>query len=119
MFRPAGSHQLRIGVIGNKKIVDDLLCGLRRITLSRVMIKRRIHEAFPSPLCFGQFRREASQHSSSGTDILDCFDASLRNIAPGGFDRSEEHTSELQSLMRLSYAVFCLQKKKKQTTNNI
>src|SRR3546814_944351 len=29
--------------------------------------------------------------------------------------RSEEHTSELQSLMRISYAVFCLQKKKKQT----
>src|SRR3546814_2012658 len=31
-------------------------------------------------------------------------------------DRSEEHTSELQSLMRISYAVFCL---KKTTTNNI
>src|SRR3546814_6979118 len=33
--------------------------------------------------------------------------------------RSEEHTSELQSLMRISYAVFCLKKKKqtKQTTN--
>src|SRR3546814_9835006 len=30
--------------------------------------------------------------------------------------RSEEHTSELQSLMRISYAVFCL-KKKKETTN--
>src|SRR3546814_7296873 len=29
--------------------------------------------------------------------------------------RSEEHTSELQSLMRISYAVFCLKKKKKQT----
>src|SRR3546814_2591165 len=28
--------------------------------------------------------------------------------------RSEEHTSELQSLMRISYAVFCLKKKKKQ-----
>src|SRR3546814_9416307 len=28
------------------------------------------------------------------------------------FDRSEEHTSELQSLMRISYAVFCLTKKK-------
>ena len=27
-------------------------------------------------------------------------------------DRSEEHTSELQSLMRISYAVFCLKKKK-------
>src|SRR3546814_1200110 len=34
------------------------------------------------------------------------------------FDRSEEHTSELQSLMRISYAVFCLQKKK-HTNNNI
>src|SRR3546814_3736518 len=32
--------------------------------------------------------------------------------------RSEEHTSELQSLMRISYAVFCL-KKKKQTTTSI
>src|SRR3546814_1244642 len=30
-------------------------------------------------------------------------------------ERSEEHTSELQSLMRISYAVFCLKKKKKQT----
>src|SRR3546814_9355700 len=31
--------------------------------------------------------------------------------------RSEEHTSELQSLMRISYAVFCLKKKKKQYDN--
>src|SRR3546814_10574810 len=30
--------------------------------------------------------------------------------------RSEEHTSELQSLMRISYAVFCLKKKKKRST---
>src|SRR3546814_6623009 len=30
----------------------------------------------------------------------------------GGSGRSEEHTSELQSLMRISYAVFCLKKKK-------
>src|SRR3546814_7567601 len=32
--------------------------------------------------------------------------------------RSEEHTSELQSLMRISYAVFCLKKKKKTKENN-
>src|SRR3546814_2904270 len=31
-------------------------------------------------------------------------------------DRSEEHTSELQSLMRISYAVFCLKKKKNNNT---
>src|SRR3546814_5343956 len=36
-----------------------------------------------------------------------------------GWVRSEEHTSELQSLMRISYAVFCLKKKKrKYTTTN-
>src|SRR3546814_7302983 len=34
---------------------------------------------------------------------------------PPGVSRSEEHTSELQSLMRISYAVFCLKKKKKKT----
>src|SRR3546814_3388555 len=33
-----------------------------------------------------------------------------------GFSRSEEHTSELQSLMRISYAVFCLKKQSKQHT---
>src|SRR3546814_7973164 len=32
-------------------------------------------------------------------------------------ERSEEHTSELQSLMRISYAVFCLKKKKNEITN--
>src|SRR3546814_7569844 len=33
-------------------------------------------------------------------------------------DRSEEHTSELQSLMRISYAVFCLKNKQKKIHNN-
>src|SRR3546814_2099779 len=36
-------------------------------------------------------------------------------LGPSG--RSEEHTSELQSLMRISYAVFCLQKKKNTNRN--
>src|SRR3546814_10809169 len=42
----------------------------------------------------------------------------MRPLNPG---RSEEHTSELQSLMRISYAVFCLKKKKhnKQITQSI
>src|SRR3546814_3129271 len=35
------------------------------------------------------------------------------------FLRSEEHTSELQSLMRISYAVFCLKKKKKKIKKQI
>src|SRR3546814_7760791 len=37
---------------------------------------------------------------------------------PSTTTRSEEHTSELQSLMRISYAVLCLYKKNIQTTNN-
>src|SRR3546814_7839308 len=41
--------------------------------------------------------------------------ASLLGIV-GGDERSEEHTSELQSLMRISYAVFCLKKKTQQNT---
>src|SRR3546814_4874341 len=40
--------------------------------------------------------------------MLESSSADLRNV--GGL-RSEEHTSELQSLMRISYAVFCLKKK--------
>src|SRR3546814_5802601 len=39
--------------------------------------------------------------------------------SPGGAkERSEEHTSELQSLMRISYAVFCLKKKNRAKTTN-
>src|SRR3546814_10091211 len=44
--------------------------------------------------------------------------AMLRPKAAGGDPRSEEHTSELQSLMRISYAVFCLKKKKKTYTQH-
>src|SRR3546814_5198110 len=42
-------------------------------------------------------------------------DGHTASLLPGQpvLDRSEEHTSELQSLMRISYAVFCLKKKKK------
>src|SRR3546814_6778110 len=42
----------------------------------------------------------------------------VRDIVSTLQPRSEEHTSELQSLMRISYAVFCLKKKKKQQLKN-
>src|SRR3546814_5595158 len=47
---------------------------------------------------------------TQATEIDDAADAQPGKI------RSEEHTSELQSLMRISYAVFCLKKKKKHKT---
>src|SRR3546814_3356125 len=52
---------------------------------------------------FGRIEGEPLRHAT-GHDIVPHF---LRFL-----DRSEEHTSELQSLMRISYAVFCLKKKK-------
>src|SRR3546814_1529542 len=45
--------------------------------------------------------------------------AFFRRHIGGKVDRSEEHTSELQSLMRISYAVFCLKKKKINNTIHI
>src|SRR3546814_5785075 len=44
---------------------------------------------------------------------IDAPDDDLPRLKALSSDRSEEHTSELQSLMRISYAVFCLKKKKK------
>src|SRR3546814_3022694 len=55
---------------------------------------------------------------AAAASILSTSSRSLNVTTPGR--RSEEHTSELQSLMRISYAVFCLKKKKqhKQRTHS-
>src|SRR3546814_7581963 len=68
-----------------------------------------VQEDSPKEL-FGMFLSCSS--SRSGRDFLSS------GAAPAGFERSEEHTSELQSLMRISYAVFCLKKKNKEITKN-
>src|SRR3546814_6242888 len=63
---------------------------------------------------FGRARESVPVYGSGGFTNYD--DAQLKTQL-GGWARdgirSEEHTSELQSLMRISYAVFCLKKKKK------
>src|SRR3546814_4395419 len=63
----------------------------------------------------------ALHHAALGNGHLGLRDGPLaRDLdGRGRFVRSEEHTSELQSLMRNSYAVFCLKKKKKHTTQHI
>src|SRR3546814_6470861 len=68
----------------NKLVVRDLHRVERRLDLAPPMIE------------------EVEQHREIGRKII-----LLPNV------RSEEHTSELQSLMRISYAVFCFKKKKK------
>src|SRR3546814_9766587 len=52
----------------------------------------------------------ATQHNTSNSNRLQATGESV--MRPELTGRSEEHTSELQSLMRISYAVFCLKKKK-------
>src|SRR3546814_3272428 len=44
-------------------------------------------------------------------DALDAVAYRVSHVQHRRYDRSEEHTSELQSLMRISYAVFCLKQK--------
>src|SRR3546814_1038871 len=51
-----------------------------------------------------------------GRDVLSA-GGTAADAAVAMYFRSEEHTSELQSLMRSSYAVFCLKKKRKRTSN--
>src|SRR3546814_7279247 len=68
-------------------------------------------------LVFGELQDQAGhgidqRRVADGRSISDC---ARQARSPPRRQRSEEHTSELQSLMRISYAVFCL-KKKKHTT---
>src|SRR3546814_7699405 len=52
-----------------------------------------------------------------GMQVAVVYDGPIPAPIAAGQERSEEHTSELQSLMRISYAVFCLQKKKTRKQN--
>src|SRR3546814_8890941 len=90
----------------------------------------------PGSLCLSQPQRRGEISPKLGFDrtqrditaVTACIASIMRTgaaqhvgtSAHGKAVRSEEHTSELQSLMRISYAVFCLKKKKKteQTTTS-
>src|SRR3546814_7726529 len=73
------------------------------------MERRRIEE-LGLPL---MAQKNSSRHSTAFTVSIEA-----REGVTTGISRSEEHTSELLSLMRISYAVFCLRKKKQQHNNN-
>src|SRR3546814_6163372 len=57
-------------------------------------------------------RQVGASMSTLGRPKVEVMAEMTRDINPEADIRSEEHTSELQSLMRISYAVFCLHKKK-------
>src|SRR3546814_3860181 len=66
----------------------------------------RVHPSQVSRICRGSFR------TISNNVVQIC------NVLEVPMQRSEEHTSELQSLMRISYAVFCLKKKNRHNNTN-
>src|SRR3546814_10330683 len=74
-------------------------------------VRRALVGQRPAPVAL---RRGAGRHHRTEAH------RTAEDAADGGAEpqRSEEHKSELQSLMRISYAVFCLKKKKKHTINN-
>src|SRR3546814_9710327 len=76
------------------------------------------HPLFAIDVASGEAKKLVGDGTISSFEIAGPTLAFSRNsMKTGNQLRSEEHTSELQSLMRISYAVFCLKKKKTHTTH--
>src|SRR3546814_8093503 len=102
----------------------DTLFPYTTLFRSDIADKRRVHSHEFMQEVHDRLRVERAKEA--GDPILPVADAIAGEARLIAFDRSEEHTSELQSLMRTSYAVFCLKKKNHtknksplQSTNNI
>src|SRR3546814_6227922 len=85
------------------------LAGDHRVSLVTIAVRASGKRSFTS----------SATRSTPGPQATRLSSSSHSGQSRGG-GRSEEHTSELQSLMRISYAVFCLKKKNKaeENTNN-
>src|SRR3546814_8031867 len=90
--------------IGEKSLLIDFLSRVRF-----AQFDGRTRSVFCESTFFGRFRPCRFAGSAERT-----LPQRKLNDSSNTQHRSEEHTSELQSLMRISYAVFCLKKKKKQ-----
>src|SRR3546814_7971794 len=84
------------GLISLEDIIEELL--------GEIVDEFDVEDPMIEPLPGGDYRINARMPLDEVNDLLD---AAFPEV-----DRTEEHTSELQSLMRVSYAVFCLKKKK-------
>src|SRR3546814_3354619 len=94
---PSGEHfmaWLKQGIVSRRLIINDAKALVHTVSDTAYLV---------SP---GVFQRYAREHPQVG----------MLAKQESQQDRSEEHTSELQPLMRISYAVFCLKKKKHNNT---
>src|SRR3546814_1098707 len=96
-------NRMRANDVSQLPVMDgDRIVGL----LDEEDLLMAVHEC---PDCFGD---AVDRHMTSHLDTLPATAETAALLPLFKADRSEEHTSELQSLMRISYAVFCLKKKK-------
>src|SRR3546814_3453622 len=87
-----------LAVVNNK--VNDLTAKVEELEKNMPSLEDRVHVLKLGATGYSQI--------DAGIGVLTF---QFTEIAAKGSGRSEEHTSELQSLMRISYAVFCLKKK--------
>src|SRR3546814_10505571 len=114
--RHAGVHQ----PLARRIDIVDPVGEMPEITATRIFFGRAAVDGRP---IIGQL--DLRHVALSGSGEKDQGEAADLVIETAGFlqpdqleERSEEHTSELQSLMRISYAVYCLKKKKIPPTHN-
>src|SRR3546814_8692073 len=107
-----------------------MVCFFFFLMIRRPPRSTRTDTLFPYTTLFRSFEhrhwrfsylRRRGEHDSDAKKKAAMIAAPARSpssmVTTSHWRRSEEHTSELQSLMRISYAVFCLKKKKHQHTN--
>src|SRR3546814_2523536 len=101
-----------LGFIHNPQFSDD--------TAACIVINDAMSVMLGTHAKFREFTPKAVCDTSQAVEVLISLSCESREqvdglvakaLAAGGSTRSEEHKSELQSLMRISYAVFCLKKK--------
>src|SRR3546814_8217066 len=113
--RAVGKRAHQLELVGGEPepldIVGGARLGVRHEDLRcRLFDDRAGDPASEGVLC--ALGRKADNTAQLADRLLPILDPADEDIV---IERSEEHTSELQSLMRISYAVFCLKKKKKST----
>src|SRR3546814_9139503 len=127
-----------MGDMAKEPSMEDILSSIKRIiaeesetaataAVSGIARKSRAKPALSDDIIGGNASTEPLDNDEpdevlelTDLELTDTVMPEVQNAVPGTSDeepegqaaRSEEHTSELQSLMRISYAVFCLKKKK-------
>src|SRR3546814_10194953 len=105
-------------LVEGEEMRDHLPGGGGEIAVEQACRARGLHCAGPVALRFGERQEvELERRLDQPGGEVGAFDVEADPVEAGcrARQRSEEHTSELQSLMRISYAVFCLKKKNQPT----